>query len=562
MATIIDSLLVTLGLKADDFHKEKKKVQSGLDDLGKSAAKFLAIIGGTYEIKKFVQGQIEASAALARLSQNLNESAQAISTWGSATEVAGGKAGDLETTLKLLSRAQTDIQLTGQSGLIPYFSALGISLTDATTPLEKLVLLHNRFINMNRTTAYNMGQMMGIPEGELQLLLKNQTEFDAFMKNAKKYSVTKEQTDEALRLSTAMGWVTLSFESFGRTILEDVSPILETILQGFKDFGDWCHENKTFVEGFLTVMAVGIAAISVAALPITAATAAFVAFGLAIAAAWNDYQVWKQGGDSFFTGWGVAIDGAVSAFRVLRDILQDVLYRAANVGAALMAIRDGNWSIAKDAAKAAISGTPPQGLGNDRQNFINAAASQLGVPPAAIDAQLRLETGATGASTVGNYNYGNIKSGQGYAGNVKKKATAEYTSSGQAFTEISNFRSYSTAEEAAADYAAMIKRKFPGAVGAQTAAAFAGGLQAGGYATDPNYVNKVSKIANGIPNASAAAAPVAGLYGSNQGGKTVSITLGDVHVNAPQATDAAGIARDMDKSLKYLFTSQANYGLR
>lgn len=566
MPTIIDSLWVTLGLKADDFHKEKKKVESGLTDLTKAATKFLAVIGSTYEVKRFVENQIAANAALNRLSENLETSANAISAWSNATEAAGGRAGDLESTIKMLSRAQTELKFTGQTGLLPYFSALGVNINNAAGPLGMLMELHNRFVKMDRTTAFNLGGIMGIPEGEMNLLLKNQADFERFMKNVQKYAVTKEQADTADKLYTSMVWVKQSFESFGRTLLQDVSPMLVKVVQAFRDFGDWCANNKQLVGDFLTIMAVGIGAISIAALPITAAAVAFVAFGAALALAWQDYQVWKSGGDSLFKDWGPAIDIVSAAFGGLEAVLGKVFKSLAIVGAMIMAAAHGDWASVKDLASGRLlsgqsAGVGAYGAGNgtDRQRFIAAASSKLGVPEGAIDAQLREETGPTGAKTIGNYNYGNIKAGAGYGGSSVTKYTREYfngTSSG----ELSQFRSYSTPEQAAADYAAMIRRKFPSAVGAQTAAAFAGGLQVGGYATDPNYIAKISAIGAGIPGAGGAAgSAVGGMSYPVSNSRSQSVSVGEINIHTNQ-TDAPGIMKDAGKSLSYLFTAQANTG--
>ena len=98
MPTIIDSLLVKLGLDSSEFSAGKNKVDKGLKDTGaeadktgaklkksgkdgaesfenvaKSATKFLAIIGGTVAVKRFIEQTVESSAALDRLSQNLSE---------------------------------------------------------------------------------------------------------------------------------------------------------------------------------------------------------------------------------------------------------------------------------------------------------------------------------------------------------------------------------------------------------------------------------------------------------------------------------------------------------
>ena len=582
MPTIIDSLLVTLGIDGSNFAKGKDQVNKGLKELKdnskstndsfkevtKTAAEFLAVIGGAYEIKRFIQDQIEANAALDRLSKNLNESVTDISAWSNAVESAGGSAQGLQGTMDMLSRAQTEFQLTGQSGLIPYLSALGLNLADVGTEANGvgnfLLTLSDRFSHMNRTTANNMGRMMGIDQGTMQLLLKGRAEVELYIKRQKESNaVTEAQAAEATKLRGAIINVQQSFESFGRELLQDASPALEKLFAVFQDFVDWCKSNKQLVEDFLTVVAVGLGAIGLAVLPINLTVVAVTALAGALALLWQDYQTWKAGGDSLIN-WKPGIDLATAGLRVMKDVLIDVLYRIAGVGSAINSLLVGDWQGAKEGAEAVISGKPsPTGPTGSaaRDQFINAAASRLGVPTSAIDAQLRLETGGTGSKTVGNYNYGNIKAGSNYGGATVSALVPEYAN-GQKYMEMSKFRSYSSPEEAAADYAAMIARKFPGAVGAKTATAFAQGLQEGGYATDPNYVNKVSNIAAGIPGASSAAQGVgpsnlSGIFGGN---RSVQTTIGNITIHT-QAKDADGIAKDMGVSLDHLFTAQANYGL-
>ena len=156
MPTIIDSLLVKFGMDSSEFRrgqddvdgrlrrtgasadttgKKLKKTgtdaKEGFETAAKSAVKFLAIIGGTMAIKNFISQQIEAAAALDRLSKNLDQNVLTISAWSNAAEIAGGSAAGLQGTMEMLSTAQTELMLTGQSGLIPYFSALGLSMADA-----------------------------------------------------------------------------------------------------------------------------------------------------------------------------------------------------------------------------------------------------------------------------------------------------------------------------------------------------------------------------------------------------------------------------------------------
>jgi len=280
MATIIDSLLVKLGLDSSEFEAKKSKVDKGLKDTGaeaektgsklkksgkdgadgfenvaKSAAKFLAIIGGTMAVKRFIENQIEANAALDRFAQNLDQSANSISAWSNAAELAGGSAEGLQGTMDMLSKSQTELQLTGQSSLIPYFSALGMSLADTqgkARPVNDLLLdLSDRFSKMDRTTANNMGRMMGIDQGTMQLLLKGRSEVELMIARQKEYgAVTKQQAEEASRLRNAMVSSRQSFEAFGRELLSAATPALEkmfaisrTLAPGFGKIRNSCKRS-------------------------------------------------------------------------------------------------------------------------------------------------------------------------------------------------------------------------------------------------------------------------------------------------------------------------------
>ena len=138
MPTIIDSLIVKLGLESSDFQAKKSKVDKGLKDTGaeadktgakfkkvgkdgadsfnnvsKSATKFLALIGGTMAVKRFIEQTIASSAALDRLSKNLNENVSTVSAWSNAAELAGGSAEGLQGTMDMVSKSQTELMLTG-----------------------------------------------------------------------------------------------------------------------------------------------------------------------------------------------------------------------------------------------------------------------------------------------------------------------------------------------------------------------------------------------------------------------------------------------------------------
>jgi len=105
----------------------------------------------------------------------------------------------------------------------------------------------------------------------------------------------------------------------------------------------------------------------------------------------------------------------------------------------------------------------------------------LGVPAGVILGQWGLETGWGKSIIPGTNNLGNIKDFAG--GGVQ--ATDNMTGSKD------KYRSYDSPDAFADDFASLIQRKYPKAVGAKDPLAFATALKDGGYAEDPRYVDKV-----------------------------------------------------------------------
>lgn len=109
------------------------------------------------------------------------------------------------------------------------------------------------------------------------------------------------------------------------------------------------------------------------------------------------------------------------------------------------------------------------------------AAKTLGVDAKTLLGQWGLETGWGKSIVPGTNNLGNIKDFAG--GGVG--ATDNMTGSKD------KYRAYDSPEAFADDYASLIQRKYPNAVGAKDPLAFASALKTGGYAEDPRYVDKV-----------------------------------------------------------------------
>jgi flagellar protein FlgJ len=132
-----------------------------------------------------------------------------------------------------------------------------------------------------------------------------------------------------------------------------------------------------------------------------------------------------------------------------------------------------------------------------------AAARELGVDAKTLIAHAALETGwgkfvPCNPDGTCSFNMFGIKTGSRWQGNSVAVNTLEYQD-GVAVKQRASFRAYDSPADSFRDYAAFIKNspRYASAIGAgEDAAAFATALQQGGYATDPNYADKLTSVAS------------------------------------------------------------------
>jgi flagellar rod assembly protein/muramidase FlgJ len=133
------------------------------------------------------------------------------------------------------------------------------------------------------------------------------------------------------------------------------------------------------------------------------------------------------------------------------------------------------------------------------------AAREIGVDPDALLAQAALETG-WGRSVPCNaqgdcsFNLFGIKAGSQWSGATVNVPTLEFEE-GIPVRKVERFRAYDSAADSFRDYAALIRdgSRYASARGAgDNVEAFAAALQQGGYATDPNYAQKIAAVADEV----------------------------------------------------------------
>jgi hypothetical protein len=362
MATVIDSLVVTLGLDASQFTKGKTEANKGLEetkekannlggslkDVAKGAAEFFVALKAGQAIKQFIIDITNSNAQLELMSKNLGINVGELQSWGNIAQQSGGSVAGMQGTMDMLSKSMTEMQLTGETGILPYMRALGVSMYDTSgkaRPLNDMLLdLASKFGGMDRTQANNLGRMMGIDQGTMNTLLQGRQAVELMIKRQKEMGlVTKEQGEQSLKLKAAWYQMTQTMTASVRDLVSIVTPALTEVFNAISSAFEWMESHKAFMTGFfsalslrLTVMllpalkAVTVAAwdftAAVLANPLTWAIGAVIAFAAAIGLLYDDYETFKSGGNSLFdwSVWGKGVDLAIEYVGKLADIISNL----------------------------------------------------------------------------------------------------------------------------------------------------------------------------------------------------------------------------------------------
>ncbi|MGZ8154037.1 MAG: flagellar assembly peptidoglycan hydrolase FlgJ [Burkholderiales bacterium] len=165
----------------------------------------------------------------------------------------------------------------------------------------------------------------------------------------------------------------------------------------------------------------------------------------------------------------------------------------------------------KPAVEAPAAAGPKATVGAHSRDFVNRfwphavdASRMTGLPPHFILGQAALESGwgtreVRGSDGTPTHNLFNIKAGGAWRGDSAETLTTEYVG-GAAQKQSARFRSYASYADAFRDYATLLKtnaRYSRVLESGADAAAFGRELQKAGYATDPAYADKLTRIITG-----------------------------------------------------------------
>lgn len=225
-STVIDQLIVKLGLDPRDFTKGEKQaaqetvklerqVKTSSEGMGRSLAgftgKLLGIATVAVAVKKFIGYTSELSTTIRQLgidSDNFHIAASELRNFGNVAEMSGGKAEDVRKTVGGLSKAIYDLAYNGQiSDSLIMLGRLGVQFQDSAGNMrdfKDIVLDTQSAIQQSmrngtsRANAYQMLLQAGFDPGLANAMLKGDVS-QQLNRQQQRRQVTREDIDLATK---------------------------------------------------------------------------------------------------------------------------------------------------------------------------------------------------------------------------------------------------------------------------------------------------------------------------------------------------------------------------
>ena len=260
MSTVIDSLLIELGLDSSKFNSGQKKAVEQLQkfdeastksnknatqgakeldlNLGKIRNSLIAIgtaVVGVSGFREFANQMIFGNAALGRTSALLGMNARDLDAWGKAAEVFGGDAKGVQASIQALEGGLAKFALgRGGEEVVTGLAQLGVTAKDGKVDLIELSNALKRVKDtMGAQSALTIGSSLGLDQGTLQMLMEGgdavQVLHDKFYALS---GVTDQNIDDAQKLAAAWAESKQAGSALAQTIFSDLAPAMKFAVEG------------------------------------------------------------------------------------------------------------------------------------------------------------------------------------------------------------------------------------------------------------------------------------------------------------------------------------------
>lgn len=297
MATVIDSLLIELGLDTSKFDASQKKsvdelrkfdeqaqktaknTQQGSKNIGdgfEKARNALVSLGvafvGVKAFTNFAKDMTTANAALGRNAQLFNMSARELDAWGGVLKTVGGNAESFQGSLQALQQGVASIKL-GDAAILTPLARLGalssVDIEKGTVDILKLAEALKKFKAENgEQLTFTLAQQLGLNKETYMVLSQGADTVNRLYQEQYKLSgINEKNTQQAAKLQEEWGKVSQAFSKAANSVMDELYPALTFVSKGLVSFFDTFAERNKETDGFLgklTVLTGGLLSLKTA----------------------------------------------------------------------------------------------------------------------------------------------------------------------------------------------------------------------------------------------------------------------------------------------------------
>ena len=272
MATVIDSLLIELGLDTSKFDASQKKsveelrkfdeqaqktaknTQQGSKNIGdgfEKARNALVSLGvafvGIKGFTNFAQQMTTTNAALGRNAQLFQMSARELDAWGGVLKTVGGDAETFQSSIQAMQQGIAGIKL-GDAAILTPLARLGalasVDINKGTVDIYKLADALKAFKAQNgEQLTLTLAQQLGINKETYMVLSQGSEAVRKLYDEQYRLSgVTEENTKNAQKLQRQWAETSQAFSKAKNALMDELAPALGATLDA----------GTAFFEGFVT----------------------------------------------------------------------------------------------------------------------------------------------------------------------------------------------------------------------------------------------------------------------------------------------------------------------
>lgn len=341
MATVIDELMITMGLDGSDVKKGMKDVEGSVSGFVNNIKSNILSIGGAfaglYAVQQTFTEYLSQADSLLKFSRAIGQNVEDIDAWGQAVKRSGGSAEGFQNSLKSLTVQLSKMSTTGKSRAGNILQSVGIDAGDIgrqRNAFEVLTDIADKMQSMSKEEAFGFGASLGLDSGTIMLLQQGRDGVADLVGKMKELGTITPDDTWVEDFNDSIDDIKKSFMSLMGIVFREVGPLFNWLTQQIKQLNIWLRKHEVAVKAFFYMVAGLITALLIPTLlelfatilanPITWIIMLLAGLALAI----EDLVVWSEGGESALGDLWTAIFGspeeAKQTFAEIQQALTDI----------------------------------------------------------------------------------------------------------------------------------------------------------------------------------------------------------------------------------------------